>query len=332
MSRMDWAESGRRIKKTTLKVAKFFFTKDTATFLFFLCLAALFWLMYAVGTRREIMVTIPLSYIGIPNDVAVTNAIPQQITYTIKDEGQKLIGYYLGLDFDSLRVDLTNQFDGSGQVNYNVRPLLNHIQSHLPQSSLIINLKPEVISLNYVALDRKILPVHLSRPIPIAPQCVLLDSITIIPSLIEVYAPKSVLDTVHFVSVEPFHSNPLEKTSTFKKQLQSLPFGRMDVSSVKIVVPVEMSTEKTVDIPIQGVNFPQNLVLRTFPAVVKATFSVGLSRFNSISAKDFQAVVDYKELQRSTSYKVPVQASTLNPNVRNVRYTPAEVEFLLEKE
>ena len=50
--------------------------------------------------------------------------------------------------------------------------------------------------------------------------------------------------------------------------------------------PVDIYTEKTVEVPLHGVNFPADKALRTFPSKVQITFQVGLKRFRSIKAED----------------------------------------------
>lgn len=314
------------------KVAKVFFTKDTATFLLFLCIASAFWLMHTIGTRRAMTVSLNLVYVGVPNDVLITTELPQQITFSLKNEGQKLMSYYLRADDDTLVIDLSNRFDGSGQVTYDMQLLKNEIQRRLPESSQIEDLTPELLTLNYLKLNQKMLPVRLSGPIPLESNCVLSDSITITPAVVTVYAPQAVLDTLSFVTVKPFFLEPLTKTSVFKESLVPLELGRTDVSEVKISVPVEFSTEKTLDIPIQGVNFPLTTQLRTFPAFVRVTFSIGVSRFGAVTENDFKAEVFYEELDYAKQHHVKVHLSTLQPDALNVRYTPTEVEFLLEKE
>lgn len=332
MAKIDWNSILNRIKTIIKKVAKVFFTRDTVTFLLFLCLASAFWFMHSIGTRRALAATAHLVYVGIPADVLITNELPQEITFSIKNEGQKLMSYYLNSSPDTLIVDLTNRFKKSGQVIYDVQTLKNDIQSRLPELSQVEALNPGFITLHYVRLSSKQLPVRLQDAIPLASQYVLLDSITIKPSVVTFYAPQSALDTMSFVSVKPFSVEPLTKTSVFKKSLVTFELGHSDVTEVEITVPVELSTEKSLEIPIQSVDFPAHISLRTFPAFVRVTFSVGVSRFNFVTEKDFKAEVLYAELEKSKEHKVKVQVSTLNPDVLNMRYAPTDVEFLLEKE
>lgn len=46
--------------------------------------------------------------------------------------------------------------------------------------------------------------------------------------------------------------------------------------AVDLTLPVDIYTEKTVEVPLHGVNFPADKVLRTFPSKVQITFKIGL--------------------------------------------------------
>lgn len=331
MPKIAWTSIFKRTKTIIIKVAEVFFTKDTATFLLFLCLASALWFMHTIGTRRAMTVSFDLVYVGIPNDVMVTSELPQSVTFSLKNEGQKLMSYYLNTQADTLVVDLSNRFDGSGQMTYDMQLLKSDIQRRLPESSQIEDLTPDLLTVNYMKLGHKLLPVRLSESVPLAPECVLADSITITPALVTVYAPQRVLDTMNYITVKPFFVKLLAKTSVFKESLSTLEFGHADVKEVEINVPVELSTEKTLEIPIQSVNFPSTILLRTFPAFVRVTFSIGVSRFNAVTENDFKAEVFYEELENTKLHQVKVHLSTLHSDVLNVRYAPTEVEFLLEK-
>ena len=92
-----------------------------------------------------------------------------------------------------------------------------------------------------------------------------------------------------------------------------------------------MYSEKTVDVPVQGINFPADEVLRTFPAKVQVTFQIGLSQFKNVTADDFVVVVDYKKLHESTGDKckpILVQSPSI---VNHVRLSPQEIEYIIEQ-
>ena len=101
---------------------------------------------------------------------------------------------------------------------------------------------------------------------------------------------------------------------------------------VDITIPVEITTEKSMEISITPINFPKGITLRTFPATVTATFSVGISKFSNVNAKDIFVSLDYNEVIKKSCIKYPLQVNSTNPDIRNLRISPSEVETLLEKD
>jgi hypothetical protein len=58
-----------------------------------------------------------------------------------------------------------------------------------------------------------------------------------------------------------------------------------------VTLLVDIYAEKSVEVPIRGINFPPDKVLRTFPSKVQVTFQVGLSHFKSIHLLGIQTDV-----------------------------------------
>lgn len=83
--------------------------------------------------------------------------------------------------------------------------------------------------------------------------------------------------------------------------------------------------------PLHGVNFPADKVLRAFPSKVQVTFQVGLSRFRQITADDFHINVSYEELLRLGSDKYTVKLKNVPEGVNQVRFNPEQVDFLIEQ-
>lgn len=332
MSEIDWKPVGRRVRAVAKQVARVLFTKDTATFLSFLFLATLFWVMYNVGARRSTTVEFPVRYVGIPGNVLLERDLPASLSVVVKDEGQVLMNYKLLSDNDTLTIDLTGKFVGGSPLTVDFRAQGAAMRQRLPETSQILSVKPEAASVGFVSLEQKTLPVRLSRQIPLANPYVLLDSVRLKPSAVEVFAPRAVLDTLHFVeALVDGRLESLSRSATFRFPLEPVAAAKFDVADVEVSVPVEMSTEKSFELSVQGRDFPDGVVLRAFPATVTVVCSVGVSRFEALSESEFAAYVDYADIQKNASYKVPVTVVTDNAHIRAMRYSPTEVEFLLEK-
>ena len=93
---------------------------------------------------------------------------------------------------------------------------------------------------------------------------------------------------------------------------------------------VDYYTEKMVEVPIIGLNFPADKALRTFPAKAKVTFRIGSARFNLIGPESFVLATTYEELLQNTSSKYHLHLKSLPPGVSNVRIQPQDVDYLIE--
>ena len=76
---------------------------------------------------------------------------------------------------------------------------------------------------------------------------------------------------------------------------------------------VDIYAEKSVEVPIRGINYPPDKVLRTFPSKVQVTFQVGLSHFKSITSEDFFIGVTYESLLNNKGGEVSGQSQIHPP-------------------
>ena len=102
-------------------------------------------------------------------------------------------------------------------------------------------------------------------------------------------------------------------------------------SSVECSLLTDVFTEKTVEVPVVGINFPVDKILRTFPSKVQITFQIGMGRFKDITADDFLVVVSYNELINSKSDKCLVNLEKIPDGIKQIRIIPDQVDFLIEQ-
>ena len=93
---------------------------------------------------------------------------------------------------------------------------------------------------------------------------------------------------------------------------------------------VDFYTEKTVEVPIIGLNFPADKALRTFPASASITFRIGSAQFTQVTAESFVLGATYEELLNNVPEKYRLHLRSVPPGVSNVRIKPQEVDYLIE--
>ena len=102
-------------------------------------------------------------------------------------------------------------------------------------------------------------------------------------------------------------------------------------AKVGITFCIDRLVEKTVQVPVQQVNFPASKQLRTFPATVSVTFQVGMGLYRNITSDNFVLVVNYEDLLKNKTNLCHLSLKTIPTGVSHVRISPQDVEYIIEE-
>ena len=311
------------------KLKSFFFTKDILSFLFFLVLASTFWFVHGLDKERETSIVIPVRYVGIPINVAITNSPPSEIALNIKDKGRFLFDYTKN-HITPLTIDLSRVFYQKGEILITPDLLSGRIRRYLKPTTSLLNTNPDSILIQYEKLGVKTLPIKLYSKIEFAHQYMLSNDIQLDPKTVTVFGPKRMLNAMKFVRTENLELKNLNDTTYAWSKLKPIKFVRYSVNQTKVSVFVEPFTERKVQIPIIAINCPQKMYVRTFPAFVNATYTVGLSQFYTLAPTDIQVYLDYNDLVGAKHSKQILKIKNNTSHISNIRISPVQVEFILE--
>lgn len=318
------------LKKSLHKITTFFKTKDVVTFLLFLFFASILWLMHNTSTQREMRSTAVIQYVGIPQNILLKDALPLKIEYTVKDENKRLWDYF-SYSFDTLTIDLSGQITPSdNKIEIEYETYLHKMIAQFSPTSKIVELSPNIFATSYVTLHTKTVPVELSNRIHLSPQHVLSDSIQIIPPTISIIGAPYTLDKIETIKLQNINET-FTKSQSIRCDVVLPPGIRTATNTVSVIIPVEISTEKRISIPIKTVNTPENINIRTFPKEVDAVFNVGLSKYLQTNADDIEIVVDYNDILTNNNATQPLKVNRKSSNVNNLRFTPKSVEYTIEQ-
>jgi len=312
------------------KLKSFFLSKDILSFLFFLALSSAFWFVHALGKERETTIVVPVRYVGIPLNVAITNSPPSEIALNIKDQGLRLFDYSRS-HLTPLTIDLNRVYYQKGEILITPDLLSGRINRYLKPTTSVLDIHPDSILIQYEKLSVKTLPVKLYSKIELAHQYMLSHGFQLEPNLVSVFGPKRMLDTMKFVRTEYLNLKNLNDTSFYFCKLRPIKLIRYSTNRIKVGVFVEPFTERKVQIPITAINCPGRLSVLTFPTIVNAIYTVGLSQFNLLSPNDIQVYLDYNDLKASKESKQRLKIKNNTSHISNIRISPSEVEFILEE-
>ncbi|MBO4985292.1 MAG: YbbR-like domain-containing protein [Bacteroides sp.] len=327
----------RNIKRTylrTIEKTKDFLlsakSREFFVFLFFFLVAGGFWLLQTLNNDYETEFSIPVRLKEVPNNVVITSEPPTELRVRVKDKGTVLLNYMLGKNFYPVAFDFADYKSSNNHVRILSSQLEKKIQTQLNASTALLSIKPDTLDYIYAAGESKRVPVKLQGSVSAGRQYYLPDTL-FSPDSVLVYAPKRVLDTIKVAYTRPVKLENVSDTVRQQLPLMAQKGVKFVPAVVGLTLPVDVYTEKTVEVPIQGVNFPAGKVLRTFPSKVQVMFQVGLSHFRQITASDFHILVSYEELLKLGTDKYTVKLRTQPDGINQVRIYPQQVDFLIEQ-
>lgn len=304
--------------------------KEVLIFFCFVLLSLGFWILQSLQQEYEITLEVPIVYKNIPSDIAFVGTPVNTIKVKIKDKGSILLNYTFGRSFAPIEVDMKNKKEDSGLLSLPKQEIENSIKKHLIATTTLVDLTPPQISLLYSKLREKTVPVRFNGNIQTIAGFKTSDKVKISPAYIRIYTSDMVLDSIHEVKTVFTEIKNGNKTITRSVQLQKIEGVTIDPKEVSITIPIEEYTEKFFEIPITCKDLPPHYILRTFPASVKVSCNLPLSRFKDISEKDFSIVVPFADLENNLSGKLYIQLNKKPEGIDGINITPSLIEFLLE--
>lgn len=318
----------------TIRKIKNFLLSDKSreffVFMFFFFIASGFWLLQTLNNDYEFEFSVPVKLKGVPNNVVITTEPPSEIRIKVKDKGTVLLNYMLGKSFYPIALNFSDYKGVNNFARIFASQFEKKILSQLNVSTRLLSIKPDTIEYFYSTGGSKLVPVRLQGEVEAAREYYLSDTI-FQPDSVLVYAPENILDTI--TAAYTGRLNLKEIADTLKKQvpLASQKGIKFVPSSIEMMLPVDIYTQKVVEVPLHGVNFPADKILRAFPSKVQVTFQVGLSRFRQINANDFHINISYEELLHLGADKYTVKLKNIPKGVSHVRFNPEQVDFLIEQ-
>lgn len=305
-------------------------SREFLIFLFFVFVSFCFWLLQVLNDDYETELSIPLKMKSVPENVVLTSEPPKALKVTVKDRGTVLVNYLLGQTLFPLNLDFSDYMDKGSHIRIPMKALEKRIASQLNQSTKIVTVKPDTLEIIYTRGQGKKVPVKLRGEVESKRQFYISD-IAFRPDSVMVYAPKEILDTITAAFTESVFLEEVSDTTHCRLNLMPVKGARFAPSYDDVTFYVDMYSEKTIEVPVYGINFPEEKLLRTFPSKVNVTFMLGLRQFKNVTADDFKVVIDYNTLDDSKNEKCMPIVLQSPAMVKNVHVSPKEIDYIIEQ-
>lgn len=324
--------SRRNIKEMARNFLFSSVNKEFLTFLFFLALAGIFWLMMTLNETYEQEVEVPVRIVNVPKNVVLTSDDTDTIKVTLRDKGLMLISYLYGEGTRPITLNFKTYAKGNGYSTITAAELQRLTYQQLSASTKIVGSKPDKLELYYnYGLSKRVPVKWTGRVIP--EHLYFISHVEYFPDSVSIYASKEKLDSISAIYTEPLNYANFRDTLSITCNLQKIRGVKAVPEKVKVAFHTDVLTEEQItDIPIKGINMPEGKVLRTFPSKVTVRFVTGVSQFKAMSPEDFVVVADYNEIRKNPSDKCNIHLRAMPNGISRPSLDVTQVDYLIEEE
>ena len=304
-------------------------SREFLVFLLFLFAAFIFWYLTTMNQEYEMTYTVKLELKNLPDEVLVTEPLPEEMKVVLKDRGDKLVEYKARGKMKTLALDYRHHAR-TGCTAISGAELNKLLSAGLASSTQVVSVSLDTLKY-YVADARGVkLPVRLQGSVGADNQHVI-ERVVLSPDSVTVYAARHLTDTM--TAIYTPYVEHVELADSVKQviELKNNQWGvRYSPSEVQLSVAVSPYVAKSVQVPVEGYMFPYGQQLKTFPSKVNVCFRVSLDDFREVTEEDFKIRVRHSQLNDNASGKVVVSLDEMPDNVTDIVIEPSEVDYLIE--
>lgn len=325
-----------QVKSVALKIYRTLRLKrDYLIFMGFLALSSLFWLLKTLEKTYETEYGFNIDFFD-KKGYVFDEGLPLEVTLTVEETGFDLLRYKLNPNFQTISLSLEELIQrrerrrGAGNYFLLSSEVKNPIARYLPSTTVIKSIQPDTLYIRFGRQVQKKIPVSFNGKVIPARQRMISGNIRLIPDSVIAFGSARVLDTLLSVHTEFETYENVKDTVSSTMRLQKVKGIEFSQNRFNVMIPVETFTEKTINVPVVGINFPPDMQVRTFPGLVQVSFFVGVSRFSTVDDRNFKAFVDYNDIKNSNGNQIKVTVETDQKWIENMKVSPDKIDYLLE--
>lgn len=317
----------KSLTKFSKEKLKQFLKTDRAILMICIGIAFVFWLITKLSYQYKDVVVIKVEYDAPPHKV-FTYPPAQQLEVDIQGRGWDL----LGLFFTGNRIITIPVAENDPSV-ISTTSLHSKVMKFAPEVD-ILNIYPENIYIQTENAATKKVPVVLEHQIRFAALHQFVDTIHIEPRFVEIKGPISVIKGIHQWKTKLFAPEK-EVNKDIDIELELAAHSNSSVtcstSKVRCFGAVEQVTEKEIEIPIEVLNAPDNLLLVILPKKIKVTCLVGLGSYDKVNTGQFKAIADFENVDLSRQKSVRVVVQEKPDFVKQIHFSPKKVDYFVKR-
>ncbi len=306
-------------------------TSKVKSFLFFLLLAMIFWILAKFSKETTALVYANVGFDNAPENISVASSSSEKLSFELTTNGFEALSYKF--NEPSIVIDVSRFYkEGDSVIVLENADLIKLISSQLDNASGINNLSQNSWTVFLDRLETRKVPVQLVTEINYKEGYRNLGPIAIQPDSVTIVGPLQKIKGIMAINTEKIEEKNASDRIERKIKLQLPDDAEISVKTteVDVLIEVEEFTQKQFLVPISLINAPLDTEVKLLPNEIMVTFDVAMSQFNAISPSDFKLVCDYRERNEDESYLWPVM-ERYPEDLYNMELATKRVEYLIFK-
>ncbi|HKK59841.1 MAG TPA: hypothetical protein VJ937_10200 [Salinivirga sp.] len=307
-------------------------------FLIFIAISAFLWLMNALSKDYITEIDCPVEFYNIPDNYVMIGEIPAEVQLQVSGRGFTLLKYTLGSIALPFNLDLQSYFSGNQEDQENV-----HFQYYLSSKKeqferflndeiKVLDVRPSTLRLHFDKLHKKKIGIKPATNFSWAPQYRQKGNLLTTPDSVIVNGPKTKLDTLDYIKTELIIDEQIKKNKSYTADLIAPEQCNLMRKKVRIDLRTEQFTENTIQVPISITNKPDSINLTIFPNKINITYLVSFEDYEIIDASDFQAAINYKEIEKQNEpQELNINLLFVPEEAKILRYWPQKARFIINE-
>ena len=308
--------------------------RDVFTFTIFFLVSALFWTLNALRENYSANVSIPIKYINITEDETIMEKSHDEIILKIRGGGYAILRQKVSKTLSPITIDASKLLRTNVEGRAYILPNLQreNIQRQLFMGLEYESLEPDTLFVSLLKIKRKKIGIQANGTVKPDMQFLVSGPAVFSPDSIEISGPVNIVDTMTYVETDYFIFDKIKdhiNQEIALKELKNITFSQ---KRVKMNIPIELFSEKSIYVPIIAIGLADSLIIKTFPSEVKITYQAGLSKFEQIKPSDFRVIIDMAKIfEGELPTRLRVKIDKTPDYLHSYSYSPYFVEYLLEK-
>lgn len=302
--------------------------RNFLTFIIFLAISTVFWLLLALNDDVQKDYRIPVLLDDFPDNITLLTGYDPSLSVTIKDKGSSLMRFEWG-NHPTLKLKYDDFIRMSDSVLiYRSSPLNSAVRGVFGSAASIVTIRPDSLRITYTTNPGVKMAVNVKSEIHTQPQFAYAGHPIVSVDSVVVFSNSPDRYKTHSISTRPIVLAELSDTTSIEIQLDVAPGARVIPSTVKVTFPVEPLVAKKQSVPIEVVNVPFGQKIITFPSITEVSYLIPKSMYNAQNIA-IRATVDYNDINRDDK-ALYISLSRMPAYYKNPSLSPDQVEYVIE--